>query len=238
MSEDNAAAGNSDAPKGVVWDLDGVLVDTGEFHYQSWVAVLPDYGIPYDRAAFQRTFGMNNVGTLRALAGDRLSAEVVAEISERKEQWFREAVHGRAQPLPGVLEWLQRLKERGYRQGIASSAPQANIDALVGELDITGYFDAIVAGAQLPPKPDPTVFLKVASLMNVPPGRCVVVEDARAGVEAARRAGMRCIAVTTTNPAEALRAADVVVDRLDQLPEDTFERLLALPTGPARRAST
>ncbi len=225
MTDNNAAAGEHRA-RGVLWDLDGVLVDTGEAHYQSWLAVLPDYGIAYDRQAFERTFGMNNAGTLRALTGRELPPAMVAEISERKEQWFREAVRGRAVPLPGVLAWLARLKQGGYRQGIASSAPQANIDVLVGELGIAAYFDAIISGAQMPPKPDPAVFFAVAARIQVPPERCVVVEDARAGVEAARRARMRCIAVTTTNPAQALLSADVIVNRLDELPDDVFERLL------------
>jgi beta-phosphoglucomutase len=227
VTEDNVAADDTEAPRGVLWDLDGVLVDTGEFHYQSWLAVLPDYGIAYDRKAFERTFGMNNAGTVRALTGRELPRDVVAEISQRKEQWFRNAVRGHAAPLPGVLAWLARLKEHGYRQGIASSAPQANIDVLVGELGIAGYFDVILSGADMPPKPDPAVFLAVAAQIGVSPQRCVVVEDSRAGVEAARRGGMRCIAVTTTNPAQALQSADVIVDRLDQLPDDVFERLLA-----------
>jgi len=224
--EDNITAGNSEALKGILWDMDGVLVDTGEFHFQSWLAVLPDYGIPYDHEAFERTFGMNNAGTLRALTGRDLPPEVVAEIAERKEQMYRAVLRGQVMALPGAQAWLARLKERGYRQGIASSTPQANIDVVVNELGIASYFDLILSGSDMPPKPDPAVFLKVAAGIGVPPERCVVVEDSRAGVEAARRGGMRCIAVTTTNPAEALQTADVIVDRLDELPDDVFERLL------------
>ena len=226
MTKDNITAGDSEAPRGVLWDMDGVLVDTGEFHFQSWLAVLPEYGIAYDRDAFERTFGMNNPGTLRALTGRELPAEVVEEISRRKELTYRASLRGRAKALPGAKAWLARLKERGYRQGIASSTPQANIDVVVSELDIAGYLDVIVSGAEMAPKPDPEVFLTVAAQLGVPPHRCVVVEDSRAGVEAARRGGMRCIAVTTTNPPEALQTADVIVDRLDELPDDAFERLL------------
>jgi HAD superfamily hydrolase (TIGR01509 family) len=203
-----------------------VLVDTGEIHYQSWLAVLANYGIEYDRETWQRTFGMNNDGTLLVLTGGKLPPEVAAEIVARKEQLFREAVRDVAEPLPGVVAWLTRLNKRGYRQGIASSAPQANIDVLIERLGIADRFDVIVSGAEMPPKPDPAVFLTVAAQIDVPPRRCVVVEDAQAGVEAARRAGMRCIAVTTTNPAEALQTADVIVDRLDELPDDVFEWLL------------
>jgi beta-phosphoglucomutase len=213
--------------QGVLWDLDGVLVDTGEFHFQAWSGVLPEYGISFTRELFQATFGMNNIGILSTLLGERLTPELLAEISDRKEQRFRKAVRGRAQPLPGVFSWLECLKAAGLRQAIASSAPPENIEALVDELGLRAYFEVIVSGFDLPGKPDPALFLKVARLINVPPERCIVVEDAVAGVDAAKRAGMRCIAVTTTNPARALQAADVVVERLDVLPVDTFHRLLA-----------
>ena len=213
--------------QGVIWDMDGVLVDTGEFHYPAWAQTLSEHGIPYNRELFRTTFGMNNAGILSVLLGGTPAPEILAEISNRKEQLFRQAVRGHAQPLPGVISWLERLKTAGMRQAIASSAPPANIDALVDELELRTSFDAIVSGSDLPGKPDPAVFLKAAHLIGVPPERCVVIEDAVAGVEAARRAGMRCIAVTTTNPAQALEGADLIVERLDALPLDTFERLLA-----------
>jgi HAD superfamily hydrolase (TIGR01509 family) len=212
---------------GVVWDMDGVLVDTGEFHFQSWAEVLAAYDIPFSREFFGDTFGMNNKGILSLLLGEKLTPELLAEIGDRKEEQFRRAVRGRVRPLPGVLDWLERLQGAGFRQGLASSAPKANIDTLVDGLGIRGYFAAIESGVNLPGKPEPILFLKVAGLLGVSPERCVVVEDAVAGVEAARRAGMKCIAVTTTNPAEALAAADVIVGRLDALPMDTFQRLLA-----------
>ena len=212
--------------EGIIWDMDGVLVDTGEFHFQAWSRALPEYGISFSRELFTATFGMNNAGILEVLLGEPPAPELLAEISDRKEQLFRQAVRGRVQPLPGVLAWLERLKAAGLRQAIASSAPPANIDALVDELGLRDHFDAIVSGSDLPGKPDPALFLKAARLIGVPPERCVVVEDAVAGVEAARRAGMKCIAVTTTSPAHALNEADVIVERLDALPLDTFERLL------------
>lgn len=212
--------------QGVLWDMDGVMVDTGQAHFQSWVNVLSEYDIPFSREFFRDTFGMNNAGILSILLGDRLTPELLAEIADRKEYLFREAVRGSVEPMPGVIPWLERLQEAGFRQGIASSAPVANIDTLVDELGVRARFDAIVSGVDLPGKPEPILFLKVAGMLHVPPERCVVVEDAVAGVEAAKRAGMSCIAVTTTSPSSALGAADIVVDRLDDLPPDTFQKLL------------
>ena len=213
--------------QGVLWDMDGVLVDTAELHFQTWAQVLPEYGIRLTRDAFQAVFGMNNTRTLGVLLGRAPSPELVPEMTERKEGLFRQALRGHVQPLPGVQTWLERLRDSEFRQAIASSAPAANIDVLVDELGLRPYFDAIVPGFDLPGKPDPAVFLEAARQIDVPPERCVVIEDAVAGVEAARRAGMRCVAVTTTHDAQALQGADVVVERLDALPRDTFDRLLA-----------
>jgi beta-phosphoglucomutase len=213
------------AKPGVLWDMDGVLVDTGEFHFQAWSQILPEYGLSISREFFRSTFGMNNAGLLSVLFGEAPAPERVTRISDHKEQLFRQIVQGHAQPLPGVVVWLERLKDAGARQAIASSAPPANIDTLVDELGLRAYFDAVVTGYDMPGKPDPAVFLKAARLIGVPSERCIVVEDAVAGVEAAQRAGMKCIAVTTTNPASALRKADIVVDRLDTLPDDAFTRL-------------
>jgi HAD superfamily hydrolase (TIGR01509 family) len=207
--------------------MDGVLVDTGEFHYQSWQEVLQKHDLPFSREFFRQTFGMNNAGILSLLLGEDLTDELLVAISEQKEERFRELIRGQVQALPGVVPWLQRLLDAGFEQGIASSAPTANIDALVDELGLRTYFDVIGSGANLPAKPDPALFLEVARQLDVLPARCIVVEDAVAGVEAARRAGMNCIAVTTTNPAEALAAADLVVEGLADLPADAFHSLLS-----------
>ena len=212
---------------GVLWDMDGVLVDTAELHFRTWLEALSTYDIPLTRESFRATFGMNNAGTLTALLGEAPSPELLAEIGERKERQFRQAIRGQVRPLPGVLPWLERLRSEGVRQAVASSAPPANIDVLLNELGLRPFFDVIGSGSDLPAKPDPSLFLQVARLIGVPPGRCVVVEDSVAGVQAARRAGMRCLAVTTTNPPHRLGEADVVVERLDTLPEDAFRRLLA-----------
>ncbi len=215
------------SPFAVLWDLDGTLVDTKEFHYQSWALALPEFGYPFPADRFQRSFGMNNTGVLEVFLGRPVEAELVATISERKEELFRDLLHGNVQALPGVQAWLERLRGWGVRQAVASSAPPANIDIMLGELGLAGYFDAIVSGYELPSKPDPLVFLQAAGQVGVAPRDCIVMEDATAGVAAARRAGMRCIAVTSTNPPAALHEADLVVERWDQLDEAGFLRLLS-----------
>jgi HAD superfamily hydrolase (TIGR01509 family) len=151
--------------------------------------------------------------------------EQLAAIGERKELRFRQAIRGSVKPLPGVMDWLERLDAMGVRQAIASSAPPKNIEALVAELGIARFMAAVVSGTGMPGKPNPDVFLLAARQIDVPAERCLVVEDAIAGVAPAKRAGMKCVAVTTTNPARALQEADIVVARLDELQPDVISTL-------------
>lgn len=211
---------------GVIWDMDGVILDTGDFHYQAWVPALAEVGLPFSRETFRKTFGMTNPDILALLLGDTPPIEFVSRVSDRKEQEFRRIIRGHARLLPGVMACLERNQLAGALQAVASSAPQENIDLLIDELDLHSYFMALLSAFNLPGKPDPAVFLEAARRIDLPPDRCIVIEDAIVGVEAARRAGMKCIAVTTTNPAAALSDADVVVNRLDELPPDAFLKLL------------
>ncbi len=197
--------------------MDGVLVDDGEQHYLAWRETLAKVGIVLDRRTFQQTFGMNNAGILEFLLGHTPPTDFVREIGERKEERFRNLIRGQVHLAPGARAWLEQLKAAGLLQAIASSAPQANLDALLTELGTSQFFTAVVSGAEMPGKPDPAVFLEAARRLGVPPERCVVVEDSLAGVEAARRAGMRCLALTTTHTRSALSQADVVVESLCQL---------------------
>ena len=202
---------------GVLWDMDGVLVDTAEYHYHSWEQTLGKMGIPFEEEKFRALFGRNNRDTLASLLQRQPEAELLQAFSERKEALFRKLIHGNAQPLPGVRAWLESLRRLGALQAVASSAPQENIDLLLDELGMRHYFVALCAGHKLPSKPDPALFLLAASILGLPPGRCLVIEDSLAGVEAAHRAGMKCLAVASTNPVGALGQADLVLERLDQM---------------------
>jgi beta-phosphoglucomutase len=211
---------------GILWDVDGVLFDTGEFHFQSWMQALPEFGIPFERDMFPLIFGMKNEEAIPRLVGRPMAAELVDEIGNRKEEIFRQVARGRVQLLPGVREWLERFSERGYPQAAASSAPKANLEVMFGEARILPYFSAVVSSQGLPGKPDPAIFLKAASLIDIAPQRCVVFEDALSGIQAAKRARMYCIAVATTNSLAALDEADIAVVRLDALSIEAFDRLV------------
>ena len=219
-------------PKAVIWDMDGVIADTGAAHFAVWRQVMAELGRPFDEADFRRIFGLVNPDAIRLLLGETVSSHEIAQIIERKETLFREAVQVHVSLLPGVETWLERLRQQGYRQAIASSAPRANIDVLLHVLNIGPYFQTIVSAEDVTKgKPNPAIFLKAAAALGVSITRCVVIEDAVAGVQAARRAGLVCLAVATTQPAEKLRDADLVVERLTDLADGAFERLLTLSTG-------
>jgi beta-phosphoglucomutase len=179
--------------------------------------------IPFERDKFRSTFGMNNKGILTILLGKPPEADFLEMVSDRKEGLFRELIHGRLQLLPGALECLRRLQERGALQAVASSAPPENIESTVDELNIRQYFSALILAYFMPGKPDPAVFLKAARQLGVEPEQCVVVEDAIAGVTAAKQAGMKCIAVCTTHTRSALSAADIVADNLVELTLEAFD---------------
>ncbi|MGI6367972.1 MAG: HAD family hydrolase [Anaerolineae bacterium] len=211
---------------GLIWDMDGVLIDSGRAHYLAWKALFDELKQPLTAEQVAQTLGMANLPILRMWLGeDRPTADLLA-LADRKEALFRSLVAEQVQILPGVLDWLARARERGYRQAVASSAPMANITAIIHGLGLGDAFDILISGARLPAsKPDPAVFVQAGQGLGCAPSSCVVLEDSAVGVEAAVRAGMPCVAVTNTLPAAQLQAASIVVDSLEELPLDIFQRL-------------
>jgi beta-phosphoglucomutase len=208
-----------------LWDLDGTLVDSEEYHWQSWRDTMRLEGVELTYQQFLASFGQRNDRILGGWLGPDADPVRVQHIGDAKEAEYRRlvAVHG-LQPLPGAREWLVALRDAGWRQAIASSAPGANVEIMLQALGLAPYLDAIVAAEDVTiGKPDPQVFLRAAEKLDVPPSRCIVVEDAAAGVEGARRGGMKSIGVAKNGPL----AADVVVMSLSDLPADAFDTLLA-----------
>ena len=201
--------------KAVLWDLDGVLVDSAPFHFQAWRELLASLGRALSEADFRRTFGLRNDAILPHLLGDLPPAEV-EHLAARKEALFRQAARGSIAALPGALALLRLLRERGLRLALVSSTPRANIDLVLRSLGLDTAFEVIVGEEDVAlGKPDPGGYLLAAKRLEVPPGECVVIEDAPVGVEAAKRGGMRCVGVYRDRPREALAKADLVVEDLE-----------------------
>lgn len=211
---------------GVLWDMDGVLVDSGDAHFLSWQAVFTELGEEFSYDLFQKTFGMNNMGILQMIFGERATEKFIKEIGDKKESAFRASIQGNVQLLPGVVYWLNQFKKSGAKQAVASSGPPENIDAIIKAVNIGSYFDALVSGYDMPGKPNPDVFLKAAQSISIKSGNCLVIEDAVAGVEGAKQAEMVCIAVTTTNPREKLSAAQLIVDSLEEIEVGQIKAIL------------
>lgn len=215
----------------VLWDVDGVIIDSGEQHRLAWARMAAEEGLPFSDEAFWATFGMRNADILPRMFGITGPAERVQRLSDRKEAIYRELLARDAVALPGARELLATLHTAGYRQALASSAPPANIEAIVRLLGIGPYLDAVVSGEHVAHgKPAPDIFLAAAAAVNIPPARCLVVEDAPAGVAAAKAGGMRCLAVLRPGQATApgLEAADAIVPSLTDVDVARVDALLGV----------
>lgn len=211
--------------RAVLWDLDGTLVDSEEFHWQSWRDTIRPEGVELTYEQFLASFGQRNDRIVPAWLGADVDPARMHRIGVDKETEFRRLAeaHG-LKLLPGVRECLASLRASGWKQAIASSAPRVNVEMMLRVAGLEGCLDAIVSADDVTiGKPDPQVFLKAAEKLQVPPSHCIVVEDAAAGVEGARRAGMRSIGVTRNGRLDA----DIFVKSLAELPPDAFDRLLA-----------
>jgi beta-phosphoglucomutase len=205
--------------------MDGTLIDSEEFHWIAWKDALAAEGIHITREQFLVSFGQRNDSILSRWIGAAATPERITELGNAKEELYRHLIRRNGiSPLPGVAQWVHRLHQQGWLQAIASAAPRANIDAVLEALSATDVFQAIVSAEDVSRgKPDPEVYQTAASLLGVSPDMCVVVEDAAAGVEGARRAGMKSIGVS--HDGKHLHA-DVVVQSLDLLEPEAFDKLL------------
>ena len=209
----------------VIWDLDGVILDSAEEHRLAWHRMAQEAGLPFTDEQFWATFGMRNDMIFQFLWKD-LPHERIAELADRKEEYYREFIREKATPLPGAIELLSELRAAGYPQALASSTPLKNIEVIGEVLGLHKYLDAFVSGEAVPRgKPAPDVFLKAANALGIEPAHCVVIEDAVAGVQAAHAGGMKCIAVMGDRDLAGLREAELGVRDLTEV---NLERIRAL----------
>ncbi len=220
---------NNNNLKAVLWDMDGVIADTAALHCRSWQMAFTKRGVDFTEEDFKNHFGQRNDTIIRSQIGKDISNEIIEAIARDKEEGFRKDARGKLSPFEGVLNLLKIISHHGFLCAIASSAPLENVQMILEELDIKSYFRAIVHGKEVNEgKPSPEVFLKAAQKLDVSPQDCIVIEDATAGVKAARAAGMRCIAVTNTHPAGKLVEADLVVASLVLIGIDDLNKLFGI----------
>jgi len=217
-------------PRAVIFDADGVLVDSYRAHFEAWRAMGRRLGRDLSEERFAATFGMRNEDLMHLLWGDAVPEDEVAAWSAWKEATYRRLLRADFPAMDGARELIDALRAAGFRLAVGSSGPPENVAVCLEGLGRAEAFDATVDGSQVRRgKPDPEVFLRAAERLGVPPGRCAVVEDSVPGLVAARRAGMVAVGLVGTAPREALAPhADLVVASLRDL---SPERLAALIDG-------
>lgn len=201
----------------VIWDLDGVVLDSADEHRRAWHRLADDEGIVFTDENFWATFGQRNNDIIPHYWPVN-SAERLQELANRKEAYFREFVRETATFLPGAEELMRSLHEAGFVQALASSTPVENIRLIDELLGLGRYLSALVSGENVEHgKPAPDIFLRAAQELGIAASSCMVIEDAVAGVQAARAAGMYCIAVAGERDLPGLRAANLIVRNLTEV---------------------
>ncbi|QDT14642.1 HAD family hydrolase [Alienimonas californiensis] len=215
-------------PVCVIWDVDGVLVDNYTPHLESWQKTAEKFGVSYTEEDFQSGFGKTSREHLKENFGASMADEQIVEVENDKESLYREMVAENFPAMPGARELIQALKDADFKIALATSGPAANLMLAVRLMKLQPFLSAVVSGNEVAKgKPDPEIFLKAAKSCGVKPTRCVVVEDSRFGVEAAKAAGMGCLGLLSTgHEAAELEAADRVVESLEGLTADDLRALL------------
>lgn len=202
---------------GVIFDMDGVLVDSAQAHRESWKVLAEEIGIPFAKEDFDRTFGRQNRDIIPIALGIH-EPDRVAELGDRKEAIYRDLVRAEPPIVAGAIQLVRELHGMGVKLAVGSSAPSENVKLIVDAMGLDHCFHALVTGDEVEKgKPDPEVFLRCARKLSCDPARCVVVEDAPAGVDAAVHAGAKVVAVLIHHTADAFADADRCVDRLSSL---------------------
>lgn len=219
----------STTQRAFVFDMDGTIVDNMAFHTRSWITFFERRGQAIDPDEFFRaTAGRQGGEIIRSYLGAHLSIEEVALLNHEKESVYRELYAPHLKAVDGFDALIAQAKAQGVKLAVGTAAPPANVAFTLDGLDLRRHFDAIVGATDVARgKPHPDVFLKAAELCGVPPAHCIVFEDAPLGVEAARRAGMSCVVLTTTLPASSFAGFDNVIAIVRDFTELKAELLFA-----------
>lgn len=209
---------------GVLFDLDGVLIDSHDQHQRSWFQLAEEISEPLTETQFKESFGMRNEMCIPHVFGwaSPEETEKIRELGDRKEELYRDLLaSGGLEPLPGVIDLVSDLRDSGIPISLGSSTSRKNIEVCFRSTGLDRFFGPHYTGAEdvTRGKPAPDVFLEAARKIDYAPERCVVLEDAHVGIEAARAGGMKTIAVTTTHPRASFAdlRPDLIVDSLAEL---------------------
>ena len=212
--------------RGVIFDLDGVLILSAEAHLASWRMLAAEERFGVTDEQFAQTFGRQNRDIIPLLVGHAVDERTLARLSDRKESLYRDIVRGRLPVAPGAVELIRDCRRAGLKLAIGSSTPPANLELALAEMAVADCFDALVSSSDVTRgKPDPQVFLIAAERLRIEPRECAVIEDALAGIAAAIAAGCLAIGVASQHPRAALSAAHHIVDGLTELSAARIQEL-------------
>lgn len=200
--------------KAVIFDLDGTLLDNNSYHLKSWIEYLKKIGRDISEEEYNANInGRTNSDVIRYIYNREMSDEEILKYTLEKEALYRELYKPFIKPIRGLIDFSQLLKEKNIPMAIATSGIQPNIDFMFEKIPIKKYFKEVVNSSHIKKgKPDPEIYLKTASLLDVSPKNCLVFEDAVVGIKSAKAAGMKVIAVATTQTEEELSIADMIIN--------------------------
>lgn len=210
--------------KAVIFDLDGTLLDNNEVHLKAWKQYLKENGKEISDDDFKKYIsGRTNKDAVEHIYDKQMSEEEASEYYLKKEEIYRKMYEPDIAPINGLVEFLKELKEKNVTMAIATSGIPVNIDFMFEHVPIKEYFQEIIKAEDISKgKPDPEIFLKTASALNIPPENCIVFEDSTSGVEAGKAAKMKVVALTTTHTPDELDNADIVIKDYTEI---NFDRL-------------
>ena len=212
-----------------IFDMDGVIVDNAEYHYRAWEAFCSQKGFAYERGDSRYWFGNTNREILARITGMELSEDEVQLLGEEKEQIYRDLIAPDLSPVKGLEALLTQMATEGYPVAMATSAPEENVDFVLGRLGLRKFFDPIVdASGVTNGKPSPEIYQKAARLLGRMPSECLVFEDAVAGIKSARSAGMKVVGLITTLEEFELEGTEL---NIQNFTETDLEQLCSLLHG-------
>ena len=218
-------------PFAVLFDMDGVLVDNTNFHINAWLQFSQRHGRPITKEQYLENInGRVSADAMAYMFGRTVSTDELVEFTEEKEGIYRELYSQHLRPTTGLISFLDALKAENVRLAVGTSAPASNVLFTLDGLSIRSYFNAIVDSGMIPHgKPNPEIYLTAADRVGIDPARCVVFEDALAGIEAGMRAGMTVIALATTHTHDELKnsGAALIVDDFTGLTVDAVRALVS-----------
>jgi beta-phosphoglucomutase len=211
--------------KGVLFDMDGVLVDSESFICKAAILMFSELGVKVSAEDFKPFVGMGENRYIGGVAEKHGITIDITKVKARTYEIYGEIVKGKLKPLPGAQEFIVKCRNKGFRLALATSADRIKMEVNLKETGLSeDFFQALITGLDVKDKkPSPEIYLKAAKSLGINPEDCLVVEDAVTGIDSGKAAGCRCLAVTTSFNASALRKADWICDSLLNVPDEALK---------------